>query len=147
SPGLTVGGNDFMRGGPDHDSMHGAFGDDIMNGDSGGDTLFGDDGSDAMWGGQGSDDPNNPNDRGANDKYVDYLFGGHGGDPRRDAGVITGGADVLYFRPRPGVDPQSWFDATSTNPSDPVSTHQHHQGIDWIYGGWDRDVLQGNVAD
>jgi len=40
------------------------------------------------------------------DRYVDYLFGGHGGDPRRDAGVITGGADVLDFRPRPGVDPQ-----------------------------------------
>ncbi|HEY3483328.1 MAG TPA: hypothetical protein VGL02_31015, partial [Streptomyces sp.] len=25
--------------------------------------------------------------------------------------------------------------------------NQHHQGIDWIYGGWDRDVLQADVAD
>jgi hypothetical protein len=23
---------------------------------------------------------------------------------------------------------------------------QHHQGIDWQYGGWDRDVLQADVA-
>jgi hypothetical protein len=24
---------------------------------------------------------------------------------------------------------------------------QHHQGIDWVYGGWDRDVMQADVAD
>jgi hypothetical protein len=24
---------------------------------------------------------------------------------------------------------------------------QHHQGIDWMYGGWDRDVLQADLAD
>jgi hypothetical protein len=23
---------------------------------------------------------------------------------------------------------------------------QHHHGVDWIYGGWDRDVMQANVA-
>ena len=28
-----------------------------------------------------------------------------------------------------------------------VDNNQHHQGIDWQYGGWDRDVLQGDVAD
>ncbi len=53
SPGMTTGGNDVMRGGPDHDSMHGAAGNDLMNGDSGGDTLFGANGVDVMWGGQG----------------------------------------------------------------------------------------------
>ena len=137
-----------MRGGPGHDTMHGAFGDDLMNGDSGGDTLFGDDGADVMWGGKGRKRRSRrqpATDRGTNDSYVDYLFGGHGGDPKNDA--VTGGADILDFRPRPGIDPASWFDATNTNPSDPVADHQHHQGIDWIYGGWDRDVMQGDVAD
>ena len=147
APGLTVGGRDFMRGGPDHDTMHGAFGDDVMNGDSGGDALFGADGSDAMWGGKGSDDPANLGDRGVDDRYVDYLFGGYGGSPKVDQGLVTGGADILDYRPRPGIDPQAWFDATDTNPSDPVSAHQHHQGVDWIYGGWDRDVLQADLAD
>ena len=146
APGLTVGGHDFMRGGPDHDSMHGAFGDDLMNGDSGGDALFGADGSDAMWGGRGSDDPDNPDDRGVDDRYVDYLFGGYGGNPKVDQGLVTGGADILDYRPRPGIDPPSWLDATDTNSSDPTSAHQHHQGIDWIHGGWDRDVLQADVA-
>ncbi|WP_410790438.1 hypothetical protein [Kribbella sp. C-35] len=144
APGLTVGGNDFLRGGAGHDTMHGAYGDDLMNGDSGGDIVYGDDGADVMWGGKGSDDPANPNDRGTGDAYVDYLFGGHGGTGTSANGIVTGGADVLDYRPRPGIDPQSWFDATDTNSSGP---HQHHQGIDWIYGGWDRDVLQADVAD
>jgi hypothetical protein len=24
---------------------------------------------------------------------------------------------------------------------------QFHQGVDWVYGGWDRDVMEGNLAD
>ena len=74
---------------------------------------------------------------------VDYLFGGNGlkTDP------VTGGADILDYRPRPGVDPAAWFEATDTRATDPVAAHQHHQGIDWIYGGWDRDVMQANIAD
>ena len=148
SPGMGVGGNDTMRGGADHDSMHGETGNDIMNGDGGGDYLFGDDGADVMWGGQGREcadpaDATCANDRGANDTYVDYLFGGRGlaTDP------VTGGADLLDFRPRPNIDPAAWFEATNTRASDPTSAHQHHQGIDWMYGGWDRDVMQANVAD
>jgi Ca2+-binding RTX toxin-like protein len=148
SLGLTVGGNDFMRGGDDHDSMHGETGNDLMNGDTGGDYVFGDDGVDVLWGGQGRAcaDPADlacNSDHGANDSYVDYVFGGRGlaSDP------VTGGADLLDFRPRPGIDPQAWFDATDTNPSDAVAAHQHHQGVDWLYGGWDRDVLQADVAD
>ena len=27
-----------------------------------------------------------------------------------------------------------------------TANNQHHQGTDWIYGGWDRDVLQADVA-
>jgi len=55
------------------------------------------------------------------------------------------------------VDPCTWFvltntdddPATSANPaSDPkIQNNQHHQGIDWQYGGWDRDVHQADVAD
>ena len=148
APGMTTGGNDYLRGGADHDSLHGAAGNDLMNGDSGGDYLFGADGVDVMWGGKGREcsDPADllcSNERGINDANVDYLFGGTGlkTDP------VTGGADILDFRPRPGVDPASWFEATDSRATDPMSAHQHHQGIDWIYGGWDRDVMQANVAD
>jgi len=155
SPGLTSGGQDFMRGGPDHDTMHGAFGDDVMNGDSDGDILFGDDGADAIWGGKGSTDANNLSDRGENDEFLDYIWGGHGGDPNLNQGAITGGADVIDYRPRPGSnpddpsegspDPAVWFEITDTDDPD-SSDNQHHQGVDWIYGGWDRDVMQANVA-
>jgi Ca2+-binding RTX toxin-like protein len=148
SPGLAIGGRDLMRGGADHDSVHGQAGNDLMNGDSGGDYLFGADGVDVMWGGTGRvcADPLDltcPSSRGVNDEFVDVLFGGRGlkTDP------VTGGADILDFRPRPGIDPDTWFGATDTRPSDPVALHQHHQGIDWIYGGWDRDVMQADVAD
>ncbi|MEY2477885.1 MAG: hypothetical protein QOG87_3200 [Actinomycetota bacterium] len=151
-PGLNAGGNDFMRGGPGHDSMHGGAGDDLMNGDSAGDILFGDNGSDVMWGGRGCDPAAGDACgaeglayRGATDEYVDYLFGGRGGSATNDAGLITGGADVLDYRPRPGVDPSSWFDITDTGSGDP-DPHQHHQGIDWMYGGWDRDVMQGDIT-
>jgi hypothetical protein len=166
--GVNFGGNDRMRGGSGHDSMHGGPGDDLMNGDSGGDALFGDDGADVLWGGKGSDDPNNPNDRGTNDSLVDYLFGGKGATTGPSLDPVTGvlGADVIDFRPRgsypgncvstpwPGpdltgtttVDPCSWFEMTSTDNAD-ASDNQHHQGIDWMYGGWDRDVMQGDVTD
>jgi hypothetical protein len=44
------------------------------------------------------------------------------------------------------IDPCVWFEMTDLNDAD-VTNNQHHQGIDWMYGGWDRDVLQGDVAD
>jgi hypothetical protein len=44
------------------------------------------------------------------------------------------------------VDPCSWFEMTNLDNADNAD-NQHHQGIDWQYGGWDRDVLQGDVAD
>jgi Ca2+-binding RTX toxin-like protein len=148
SPGLTTGGRDLMRGSDGHDSMHGQAGNDLANGDRGGDYVFGDDGVDVLWGGRGRAcaDPLDAacdGDRGVNDEFVDVLFGGRGlkTDP------VTGGADLLDFRPRPGVDPAAWLDATDTEAGDPIAAHQHHQGIDWIYGGWDRDVMQANIAD
>jgi Ca2+-binding RTX toxin-like protein len=83
APGMTTGGNDYLRGGADHDSLHGAAGNDLMNGDSGGDYLFGADGVDVMWGGKGRECSNPADavcngDRGVNDEFVDYQFGGNG---------------------------------------------------------------------
>ena len=137
SPGLTVGGTDKMRGGPGHDSMHGEAGDDYMNGDSGGDYLFGDDGADVMWGGRGNPDDAFRNDPGPNGLYLDIMFGGHG------SSNTEAGADIIDYQPRPGVDPPLWFDMTAAYG---IEGRQHHHGIDWEYGGWDRDVLQGDVT-
>lgn len=156
SPGLSVGGQDFMRGGNDHDSMHGAFGDDLMNGDAYGDFLFGDDGADAMWGGTGGDGPSPLGAKtAANDPFTDIMFGGYGGNPNLNQGAVTGGADMLDYRPRPGPnpadpaagspDPAIWFVITDTDDLD-ASNNQHHQNIDWIYGGWNRDVLQADIG-
>lgn len=152
--GVATGGSDLMRGGPGHDSLHGANGDDLMNGDDGGDWLFGADGSDVMWGGRGN--PDGSPDLGEDFALVDRLFGGHGGDPAADQGVVTGGADVLDYKPRaagesPYVDPIEWQSATGPyddgTGSGGSATSQHHQGTDWIYGGWDRDVMEGNVTE
>lgn len=72
------------------------------------------------------------------------------------------GADILDWAPRGAFedcvtgrwpvtigdqsnDPCAWFEMTSTDDGD-VATNQHHHGVDWIYGGLDRDVLQGDVT-
>jgi Ca2+-binding RTX toxin-like protein len=140
SDGQRHGGNDVMRGGPGRDAMHGTFGNDLMNGDTGGDILFGADGADVMWGGRGSADLATADSRGVNDELVDHLFGGRGGS----ATTVTGGADVLDYEPRPGIDPQAWHDAVAPYEDEPLP--QSHQGVDWIYGGWGRDVMQGNIT-
>ncbi|MEO6570140.1 MAG: hypothetical protein ABIO83_01190 [Ilumatobacteraceae bacterium] len=151
--GSGSGGNDLLRGGPGHDSIHGAAGDDIMNGDDGADWLFGGHGSDVMWGGRG--DPSGADDRGVGYGLVDRLFGGRGGDPANDTGVITGGADILDYQPRTlsnslYQDPQSWHDAVAPYDDGTVdggaAAPQHHHGTDWMYGGFDRDVMEANVA-
>jgi Ca2+-binding RTX toxin-like protein len=59
--------------------------------------------------------------------------------------------------PVPPIDPCEWLIDTNTNDDPAVSANpatdptiqnnQTHQGIDWEYGGWDRDVLQADVAD
>lgn len=147
-PGLHHGGDDRMRGGPDHDVMHGAFGNDLMNGDDGGDWLFGADGADVIWGGKGASDPDPEAqaDPGTDDGYIygsniDVIFGGHSG---QDVDWVPEGADVLDFRPV-NDDPDSWFEMTDTD-DEPVENNQHHHGVDWIYGGWGRDVLQGDIG-
>ncbi|HEX5993722.1 MAG TPA: hypothetical protein VFY84_01135, partial [Jiangellales bacterium] len=148
--GHSAGGNDLMRGGPGHDAMHGGLGNDHLNGDSGGDYLYGDDGVDVMWGGRGNQEVFTPdvparNDPGVNGEWIDVLFGGHGADN------TAGGADIIDFQPRQGSDPPLWFEMVKAYAdSDPENTgtegRQHHHGTDWQYGGWDRDVLQGDVS-
>jgi len=47
------------------------------------------------------------------------------------------------------VDPCLWFLLTEKqDDAEPggLANNQHHQGTDWIYGGWDRDVMQADVA-
>ena len=164
--GMAFGGADLIRGGLGNDSIHAGAGDDLANGDTGGDALFGGRGKDIMWGGLGR-----PcaavaaaclADAGVNGEHVDHLFGG------KDE-------DVLDWRPRgvygtgPGfegrtcsttstpatqkdgtTDPCSWFVATDRTDDDgtvdKAAGNQHHQGVDWIYGGWDRDVMQGDQS-
>ncbi len=179
--GLTEGGNDRIRGGNGSDNIHAGFGDDLANGDSGGDIVFGDDGADVIWGGKGCDatidtqavSPDcytngvfDPSARGANDRFVDHMYGGTGGTSTASvAGAL--GSDIMDWRPRgapsactpnawPATignqtnDPCSWFQMTNTdddtsNPAT-LANNQHHQGTDWMYGGWDRDIMQGDVA-
>jgi Ca2+-binding RTX toxin-like protein len=172
--GIVDGGADRMRGGPGHDSIHGAYGDDLINGDSGGDWVFGADGADVMWGGAGcrpgtdvAADCVTAISRGDGDRYVDYLFGGHGGTTTDE----VRNSDFLDYQPRgsatncaPGttsvttgtgktavtIDPCAWHAMVAgydlPHEAGQAEAAQWHQGIDWIYGGWDRDVLQGDVG-
>ncbi len=177
--GATVGGDDILRGGPDHDVIFAGGGDDLVNGDTGGDYLFGGHGSDVMWGGRGGPDDTNPDARsrdgaeGFDDAYVDYLFGGYGGDKNKQEGAFHDGSDLLDFSPRQAsgsgtkkdpfvpADPELWhanvrgYDSRHGQVQEAKTYErdgatyvrlQHHHGIDWIYGGWDRDLMQANLA-
>ena len=109
-------------------------------GAEGNDTLLGGDGRDSMHGGPGNDTMNGNGD-------VDKLFGGDGDD------VVWGGPgdddlwggyqdDNLDVRPRVAsalhpADPPEWFT---------YGAPDNYQDLDLIYGGWDRDALQANVA-
>jgi Ca2+-binding RTX toxin-like protein len=168
-PGLTEGGEDRIRGGTGRDSIHAGWGDDLANGDGGGDEIFGDDGADVLWGGRGCEGTECPGDdpafKGADKEFVDHVFGGRGGADADSDPVYQ--ADIIDWNPRgsfvapgdaanqctmarwpsatPGtvVDPCEWFVMTEKVVGDAVPD-QHHFGTDWIYGGWDRDVMQGN---
>ncbi len=168
-------GGDSMHGGVGDDLMNGDSGGDIVFGGDGADVMWGGKGCDPDIDTFGKspdcyvDGSFDPSARGDDDRMVDYLLGGKGAtegssvDP--DTGVL--GADILDWRPRGGYDdcvsedwpvttgtkknpvtndPCSWFEMTDTDDGDDTD-NQHHQGIDWIYGGWDRDILQGDVAD
>ena len=168
-------GHDSLHGGVGDDLVNGDSGGDIVFGDDGADVLWGGKGCDPAvdtmlvspdcWVAETFD----PNARGTDDRMVDYVLGGKGATSGPSVDPDTGdlGADVIDWRPRGGYagcvdaawpvttgskknsvtnDPCAWFEMTDTDDGD-VATNQHHQGIDWQYGGWDRDIMQGDVAD
>jgi Ca2+-binding RTX toxin-like protein len=164
-PGQTAGGRDRLRGGTGNDQLHAGAGDDLANGDSGGDEVWGGDGADALWGGRGCDGAAecgalgaaNP---GANKEFIDHVFGGKSGAAST---AWPTGADVMDWAPRPlnctsadwpssaggkkgsvTLDPCSWQDMTSETGK--PDRYQSHQGVDWHYGGWGRDVMEGDQA-
>ncbi len=124
-------GNDILLGGDDRDSLHGADGDDIVNGDGDSTEL----------------DPSTGVDPNLQTADVDKVFGGDGADVlwggRGDDNLWGGyGDDHLDVRPRPAsattvADPPLWFT---------FGRFDFYQGLDLIYGGWDRDAMQANVA-
>ena len=130
--------------------MHGGANDDLINGDSGGDFVFGDDRADVLWGGRGNVDGSA--DSRNRSILIDRVFGGRGGDANQGAGIITGGADIIDYKPRttrPNIDPASWVAATAPYDDGDAggsSVAQHHRGTDWLYGGWDRDVMEADQA-
>ena len=98
--------------------------------------------------------------RGTADRWLDYVFGGKGGtDPSRPEPWVRLSrlrapryCGIVHAQPmdgrRPGWhDPRSVhvFLVTMRDQANPL-VHQDHQGTDWLYGGWDRDVMQGDVA-
>jgi hypothetical protein len=104
--------------------MHGAFGNDLMNGEQDPDHIFGGAGGDAMWGGTSE----------SASQGADILFGGFGG-----SNPDTGGADVLDYTPRTG-DPAKWREMVIHN----AAGRHGSQGKDFLYGGFNRDVLEGS---
>lgn len=167
--GITYGGVDRIRGGAGHDSIHAGAGDDLVNGDSGGDDVFGGRGNDVLWGGTGRVCPAGDTvcqaDRGTGDAFVDHLFGGKDEDvidwrPRGVYGTgstFTGRTCATTAVPMTSksgatTDPCSWFEMTNRDNDDPavpatLADNEHHQGVDWVYGGWDRDAMQADLSE
>ncbi|MEV4317067.1 calcium-binding protein [Actinocrispum sp. NPDC049592] len=165
-------GNDNIHAGFGDDMANADSGGDQLFGDDGADVLWGGKGCDPVADAATPDCLTNgvfdPTSRGTNDRFIDHTFGGVGGtSPASQAGAL--GSDVIDFNPRgayPGncaagpwpqtlgegaIDPCRWFEMTektNDNPAVPatLADNQHHDGIDWIYGGWDRDVLQADRA-
>jgi Ca2+-binding RTX toxin-like protein len=120
-------GRDIILGGDGRDSLHGGPGNDIMNGDGdstdGTDPVPDTDDEDHVFGGDGNDVVWGGRDH-------DHLWGGHG-------------ADHLDVRPRIASeltvpDSPEWFI---------YGEPDHYQGLDIIYGGWDQDAMQANIAE
>ena len=161
-------GDDLANGDSGGDQVFGDDGADVLWGGKGCDPVADAATPDCLSGGVFD-----PTARGTNDRFVDHVFGGVGGT---SAASLAGdlGSDLLDFDPRgsytPGtgcttnawpqttgngknavtVDPCAWFVMTdkADDTADPATlvNNQHHQGTDWLYGGWDRDILQGDLA-
>ena len=134
---IPTGGNDRMRGGPGGDWMHGGAGNDVMNGDDGNDRLFGDDGDDDMWGG----------------RHHDHLWGGNGFDqldlhPRVEEGLDPDDPDTINdCDPLPDPDPAEWYEFAFEIGLATTTCDGNFEDVDYMYGGWDADVMQANIGD
>jgi hypothetical protein len=163
-------GADNLHAGFGDDVANGDSGGDQVFGDDGEDVLWGGKGCDPVLDAATPDclvaGVFKPESRGTNDRFVDHTFGGVGESDPAKMDVL--GSDLLDFNPRgsyPGncaqgdwpvttagvtVDPCLWFvltdKADDTAAPETLANNQHHQGTDWIYGGWDRDVMQADVA-
>ncbi|MEI8408179.1 MULTISPECIES: calcium-binding protein [unclassified Kribbella] len=155
-------GDDLANGDSGGDQVFGADGEDVLWGGKGCDPVLDAAAPDCL-----KDGAFDPDARGTNDRFVDHLFGGVGEEDAAQRDVL--GSDLLDFNPRgsfpgncaPGdwpvttdgvtVDPCLWFQLTGKDDdtADPatLANNNHHQGTDWIYGGWDRDVMQADVAE
>ena len=154
-------GADLANGDSGGDQVFGADGEDVLWGGKGCDPVLDATTPDCLKNGVFD-----PDARGTNDRFVDHIFGGVG--ESNAAAQDVAGSDLLDFNPRgsfpgncaPGdwpvtaggvtVDPCLWFQLTGKDDdtADPATwaNNNHHQGTDWIYGGWDRDVMQADVA-
>lgn len=162
-------GQDSIHAGWGDDLANGDSGGDVVFGDDGADVLWGGQGCDQVLDVATpdclTDGAFDVTARGTDDRFVDHLYGGTGGTSASSAQVS--GSDILDWRPRgtfatctpnqwpatvgkQTVDPCSWFVMTNTDDdtADPATllNNQHHGGTDWMYGGWDRDVMQGDVS-
>jgi len=163
-------GADNIHAGYGDDLANGDSGGDMVFGADGEDVLWGGKGCDPVVDAATPDCLKNgvfdATSRGTNDRFLDHVFGGVGESVAAKQDVI--GSDIIDFNPRgaypgncaPGnwpqttgnvtIDPCSWFvmtDKTDDAAPGGLANNQHHQGTDWIYGGWDRDVMQGDVAE
>jgi hypothetical protein len=166
-------GDDLANGDSGGDTLFGDDGADVMWGGKGCDQSIDAATPDCQT--NGAFDPNARGTRDRKVDYLLGGKGAYTG-PSTDANTGYFGSDILDWHPRGTygtpdtattcsskagpetfgngkkgnpvvtVDPCTWFEMTNLNDAD-ISNNQHHQGIDWQYGGWDRDVLQGDVAD
>ncbi|MEO6205179.1 MAG: hypothetical protein ABIO67_07350, partial [Mycobacteriales bacterium] len=163
-------GDDLLNGDSGGDIVFGDDGNDVMWGGRGCDPVVDAAAADCLVNGVFDDSA-----RGTDDRFVDYLISGNGGLPNKGSGgmpelidfrprgtysttpsdattpeaswTCSGTAVPLTGTGKNAktVDPCSWFLMTDTDKAD-VNLHQHHTGTDWMYGGWDRDVMEGDVA-
>ena len=167
--GITYGGADRIRGGDGHDSIHAGAGDDLVNGDTGGDSVFGDRGNDVMWGGAGRacahDGRGLPGRPGRQRRVRSTTWSAartrtsSTGARAASTGPARPHRPDLQHQHRPGDHEEGRHDRPVLLVRDdrprrrrrrrrrrPSPNNQHHQGVDWVYGGWDRDVMQGDLS-
>jgi Ca2+-binding RTX toxin-like protein len=106
---------------------------------------------DQLFGGKGGTSPASL----AGAKGADLMDWRPRGDGRQGKAGCAAGAWPTQVGTGPVLDPCAWFAMTNLDDDDPANTdpaapaardNQHHQGIDWMYGGKDRDVMQADVA-